>query len=207
MIVCDLQQGSEGWLKWRGNGLGASEAPVLIHGKHFETTLKDLWEEKVSYVVMKKKPKPRKFLNSGAMARGQRLEPLARARYEKLTGIQARPICGLHDELEWLKASLDGWVPERGVVVEIKAPNQKAHQGALEGVVPDYYLPQLDHQLLVSGGKVVHYCSYNDYFQGSEQFALVKYPRDEEKLESYLKLAQEFWDCVLNKREPKTQCQ
>ncbi len=200
MVIIDLEQGSEGWLKWRGSGLGASDAPLLVHGKHFERTLEDLWKEKIQEVIHKKKPPPRKWLNSGAMARGQRLEPLARARYEKLTGIKARPVCGVHEEHEWLKASLDGWVHGPGVVLEIKAPNRNAHQGALEGVVPDYYLPQLDHQLLVSGGKMVHYCSYSDYFEGSEQFALVKYPRNEKKLEEYLKLAREFWDAVLNKR-------
>lgn len=188
--------------------MGASDAPILINGRHFDRTLKELWEDKVQHVVLGRKPPERKWSNNSAMARGQRLEPLARGIYEKRTGIKADPICCVHEEYPWLKASLDGWVAGGKVVLEIKAPNRNAHQGALEGVVPSYYLPQLNHQMLVTGALVCHYVSYSDYFHGSEQFALVKYSRNEKEIQEYLNKATEFWDCVLNKRlPPGCECQ
>lgn len=202
MKICDLNQGSDGWIRWRESGLGASDAPLIIHGKHFDRTLLELWEEKVQHIVLKKKPRERKLRNTSAMARGQRLEPFARERYEKLLGVKAKPLCCVHDQYDWLKASLDGWVKD-SIVLEIKAPNRLVHEQALAGEVVGYYQPQLDHQLLVTGAREAHFVSYNDYFKGVQQFALVKYIRDEKKIQEYLGRACRFWDQVLNGKPPE----
>ena len=42
MKIFNLQQKSPEWLAWRATGLGSSDAPVLVHGKHYKTTRQDL---------------------------------------------------------------------------------------------------------------------------------------------------------------------
>lgn len=202
MIILDLSQGSADWLRWRHAGLGASDAPLLMNGKHFERTLKDLWEEKVSFVIEGKQPPTRVFKNAGSMARGQRLEPEARGMYERLVGCQAPPVCCYHADHPWLKASLDGWIPEKRLVLEIKAPNKVDHQLALDGRVPPKYEPQLVHQLLVTGGKLAHYASYNPYFEGVRKLAVVGFPRKEDVIQNYFTRACQFWQSVLDKVLP-----
>jgi putative phage-type endonuclease len=224
MKICDLAQGSDGWHRWRNAGIGGSDAPAVL-GLSPWTSVEQLWRAKVShYHGLEKTPaKP----DNPAMRRGRALEPVARTLYEEWMGWQAFPLCVMHDEHDFLKASLDGWAPldpeaERvaeaedwGLVqrfadqlgrtaigVEIKAPNRNDHQGALEGVVPEKYKPQCDHLLLVSGARLLHYVSYSDYFAGANQFACVTVQRDEEALAELLKVEQEFWACVVERRKP-----
>ena len=204
MKVFNLEQKSEGWLRWRAAGVGGSDAPVIWFGKHFRRTVKDLWREKREHFLKGAKGTERKEdpKSISAMARGTRLEPLARGMYEQLVGYRADPVCGVHDVHPWMKASLDGWIDEAGVVVEIKAPNRDDHQCALDGAPPEKYLPQLDHLLGVSEGKFAHYVSYSNYCQGTNQLAVVIYYRDDKRIQELISREAEFWDMVQDGVEP-----
>jgi hypothetical protein len=109
------------------------------------------------------------------MARGHRLEPQARREYEALFGWEAPPMCAESEEYPWLRASCDGFVTDRRVVVEIKCPNRDDHALALERQVPFKYHPQVHHQLLVMEASVAHYVSYTDssYFSATQRLAVV----------------------------------
>ncbi len=194
MKIIDLEQKSPDWLRWRKSGIGGSDAPVLVRGEHFRRTVKTLWKEKLE--------QKSKQLSNSAMARGNALEPVARRMYELLVGRKVESLCCVHDEHEWLKASLDGWIASEQVVVEIKAPKREHHETALLGLPPEEYQPQLDHLLLVTGGRFAHYVSYSNYFAGAEQLAVVKWPRDEKRLRTLFEIEKFFWDCVSSRQEP-----
>jgi putative phage-type endonuclease len=195
MRVVNLEQRSDDWLLWRESGLGSSDAAVLWFGKHFGKDVDTLLAEKRGLARKYKK-------KSAAMEKGIELEPKIRDIYEKWTGQKAEPLCALHDEHDWLKASLDGFLPQPapGVVVEIKTVVSyfDLHVQALDNQVPDKYVPQLLHQCLVTDARMVHYVSYTDdeSFDLVDRFALVPwYPHDHD-LQRLMKLETEFWDAV-----------
>lgn len=165
-LVTMSQEGSE-WLEWRRGGVGGSDAAVLMDVNPW-CKPHELKSRKTG--EMQEQPENER------MARGKRLEPIVRAMYEDLTGEKMTPICAEHTDHPWFRASLDG-ISECGtVLLEIKCPNDRAHSEALRGWIPKYYYPQLQHQLGVTGAKVVHYVSYSDApkFKPHERLALVE---------------------------------
>lgn len=202
MNIVNLEQGSPAWGNWRRKGLGSSDASVIWYGQHFETDLKGLWTEKVGKATQKKE--------NSAMSRGKRFEPIAREMYQKITGIKAEPVCGTHDTISFLKASLDGWDPETKTLLEIKAPARADHLDALDNRVPRKYLPQLFSQWLISAAERIHYVSYNphEYFPKSKRFKVVEVPVSERFVLFAKRLEQEsvwFWEqCVMRNLPPRS---
>jgi len=127
-----------------------------------------------------------------AARRGRELERLARQAYERELGIQMEPLCLVHDELEWMRASLDGLSFDGTIVLEIKCPINLRDQGAArEGSVPPHYYAQLQHQLEVSRAQELHYWSF-DGRAGS----LVRVRPDRDYLKRLLKAEAAFWRLV-----------
>lgn len=191
----DLAQKSPEWLRWRQQGLGGSDAPVIWWGSHFGRTREKLWLEKLGRG-------PRAKGNS-AMARGVRLEPEGVRRWELLTGLKLRQTCTERTDLPWLRASLDGWCDAKRLVAEIKAPNREDHLEALYGIPPRKYQPQLDHLILATDASLAHYVSFSDYFERAEQVAVVPWPRNEARLLRLLEAEHQFWWCVQTDTNPK----
>lgn len=131
------------------------------------------------------------------MRRGTELEPKIRLLFQQMTGIRVHPVCAISDIYPWMKVSLDGLSEDGTIAIEIKAPkNPKGHMSALAGHPPDYYKPQLQHQLLVGEGKIkkVVYCSYSDHedFQPWEQLVLVDEWPDQEYMARLLRTEMTF---------------
>ncbi len=207
MVVVDLQQRGPGGLLWRNKGIGSSDSAVIWYGKHFDRTILDLYHEKVGYVYSSeeqeniniKEQSAEHKKKVSAMNRGSELEPKARELYENLVGLKAPPLCAIHSEYSFIKGSFDGYYTtgKTSVILEIKCPNKYDHQGTLDGSVPDKYLPQLDHLLLVSDADFVHYVSYGSYlFKGTDKFAMVKYKRNQERIDDLLAKEINFWHNV-----------
>lgn len=183
-----MEQGSEDWLKWRQGGIGSSDAPVIMQVSPYKTPFQ-LWEEKTS------------GLSSGAMnwamSRGHDLEPIARANYEINQGVEMPAMLMEHSEHKFLRASLDGCNEEKQIILEIKCASKEDHATAQRGSVPEKYFPQLQHQLLVTGYKTVHYFSF-DGVAG----VLVEIKRDEEYLKKLLEEELKFWSFITTKTPP-----
>ena len=191
-----LEQGSPEWETWRRKGIGASDAGVLLRTSPYNTPL-GLWKEKTS----RADPEESTF----AMRRGNRLEPVARELYIKETGIQADPVCVSHDEYPWLLASLDGLSPWGEVVQEIKCPKITYHLWALEDQeFPDYYMAQMQQQLLITGASMAHYISYSEHsdMDISERLVIIEVEPNLEMQREILERAKYFWSCVQEDREP-----
>lgn len=209
MRLIDIEQGNPDWLKWRMKGLGASDATIIMglspwfsRDQLLRRKVKEI-RETMSPKSMKapKEGKEKGEADNGAMARGRRMEPIARDLYSDLTGIKTRPICAIHDELDWMRASFDGLSDDGKVVLEVKCVNQFDHGSAVEGMVPPKYVPQVQHQLMIHGGPVLHYWSYTDNasFAPKDRAALVEVKPDPQYQMKLLEAETLFWKEVQGK--------
>ncbi len=108
-----LHQNTPEWHRWRRQGIGASDAPVIMGETAFKTP-RTLWSIKTGR--MQEGPA------GPAARRGRELERLARRAYERQTGIQVEPLCLVHEGFEWMRASLDGLSFDGSTLLEIKCP-------------------------------------------------------------------------------------
>lgn len=186
-------QGSEAWKKWRGKGLGSSDAAVLLGWSPWKT-IKQLFEEKTGIWT----PSFGAF-QQAAMDRGKELEPKIRKWYETeyRKGVAFKENIA---ENGVFRASFDGinelfTNPEDGSVgriIEIKAPNAADHALAKEGMVPQKYIPQVQWLMLV--GKI-EWCDYVSF--GSDgTYAIVPIRFDEVIQTELVKRASMFWKFV-----------
>ncbi|WP_018949100.1 lambda-exonuclease family protein [Thioalkalivibrio sp. ALMg11] len=178
-----LEQRSPEWFEWRRSRITASEAAAIL-GVSPYTSPYQLWMRKKG--LMAEQP------DNPAMARGRLLEPLALQLYNEYTANMAAPVCVERTDVPWLGASLDGLDFWGEIIAEIKVPGLEDHEKACEGIVPEKYYPQLQHQLVnVPSAKVNHYWSYRPGH--SQETALVEVPRDEAFIESMLESVEAFW--------------
>jgi len=184
------QEGAE-WLAWRKSGVGGSDCSVLM-GVNPWTTEAELRAKKLGTEI--------ENYENERMARGKRLEPIVRSAYVDLTGLNMTPVCVEHKNYSWFKASLDGLSDCKKIILEIKCPNDRAHNEALRGWVPKYYYPQVQHQLGVTEADILHYVSYSDAprFKPHERFALVEIRPNEKYIRELFLKEQEFVQSLEN---------
>jgi uncharacterized small protein (DUF1192 family) len=141
-----------------------------------------------------------------AVERGNRWEPMARARYELHHNIPMDPVIKLHSEFDWWMASLDGWNEEIKRVLEIKIPGKEVFEAAKAGIVHEKYVWQLEHQLIAAQGKEVHFfCCKVESKNGKEVItddALVVYKSDPDRREKLIPKIHQFWGYMRNNEPP-----
>jgi putative phage-type endonuclease len=185
-----LVQGTPEWLRWRLEGLGASDAPVVMGDSEWRTP-RMLWTIKTG--------KAAEESDSPAAERGRALESLARQVYEDRLGIQMEPLCVTHDRREWMRASLDGISFDSAVILEIKCPlSSRDHALAREGKIPPHYFAQLQHQLEVTGADEAHYWS----FDGSDG-VMVRVQPQRDYIARLVDCEERFWRRVVENRWPE----
>jgi len=182
----------EEWHEWRRQGLGASDAPVIMGVSPWSTPYQ-LWETKTGLAIQKE--------SSGNFAteRGNRLEPVARARYEFQKGVESPPKLAQHATYTWLRASLDGFDDVNKIVLEIKCPGADDHSTAVAGEIPKKYWPQVQHQLMVTGAQMLHYVSYD----GEDSLAIVECVPDVAYMNELFAAEEKFWTLVTSKTPPE----
>lgn len=191
-------QGSEAWKRWRGKGVGSSDAAVLLGWSPYKTIDQLLLEKQGLY--------EQEFGSHqrSAMERGKRLEPIIRRWYEKKTGALFTEDTAEHALHPQLRASYDGIHrtfknPDGSVgrLVEIKAPNRAEHEGAKEGFVPEKYQAQCQWLMLVAGFQWLDYVSYGS----DETYAVVEVKAIPAIQRELLSRALIFWDLVNRKAQ------
>lgn len=178
----------EAWHQWRREGIGSSDAAVILGVSPWRTPLQ-LWNEKVYGDSGKKE--------NWAMSKGKEMEPKARTWFENKMNVTLFPQNLMHESIPWIRASMDGLDMEKEIAVEFKFPSQEDHSVAVNNMIPEKYIPQVQHQLLVTGLDGMYYCS----FDGSNG-AIVEVARDNAYIKAMLKEEQKFWDMVLKKEAP-----
>ncbi|MFP3859260.1 MAG: YqaJ viral recombinase family protein [Bacteroidales bacterium] len=163
-------------MKWRRQGIGASDAPVIMGVSPFKTT-NQLWKEKILGENQK---------DNSAMARGRALEPEALDYFMSQTGIFLdSQKCIEHPERNWMRATMDGLNEEEKILVEIKCPH------TCHTAIPEHYYPQLQHQMEVIGYDKMFYVS----FDGSEG-NIIEVEKDEEYVKNLIEKEEEFWNFI-----------
>ena len=181
--VVNLVQNTPAWLEWRQNGIGASDAPTIMGENRYKSAAQLLQE--------KRNPLREVVLNP-AMALGNELEPVARARYVARTGREVQPICLQSTRYEWLRASLDGLSEDHDTVVEIKCGQSAYRWASQSGTVPDYYYGQLQHILALTGLASLDFWCY----WPAQPEVLIPVARDEDYIAGMLKREEGFWERV-----------
>ena len=185
-----LHQNTPEWHRWRRQGIGASDAPVIMGETPFKTP-RALWSIKTGH--------SQEGPGGPAARRGREMERFARRVYERQTGIQVEPLCLVHHEFEWMRASLDGLSFDGSTLVEIKCPlSLRDRRSALEGRIPFQYYAQLQHQLEVSKAERAHYWS----FHGTDGILIEIHP-DREYAKRLVETEAVFWQRVKENRWPE----
>ncbi|MCK7657721.1 YqaJ viral recombinase family protein (plasmid) [Shewanella xiamenensis] len=201
MKIIPLTQGSESWLEWRGNGLGASLAHTIIGASHYDTAYQ-LWGEIIGIF-------PKQDLDRNPnVIRGKQFEDTARAVYEKHTNEKFPPLC-IESQLGYpFIASLDGLSvnSKKKRVLEIKCPAPSTWDELVErkrlSLAFRTYYTQVQYQLLCCDGEaesgVLFF--YNVETRQSLAFEILPEPAFQDWLkEQVLK----FWDLVINRTPPE----
>lgn len=170
----ELAQGSPEWFKWRkGEGesdvemtLGGSEIAPLMYMSPYSTPV-EVFQQKMGIIE-------KEFSDAAteAIERGNRLEPVARDHYAKLTGQEIRTLCAIHPVYPWMRTSLDGITEDNKVILEIKSPRSWDNhvKQTKSGMVPGYRYPQLQWQIAVMREHFpeVERVDYISFFQKSD---------------------------------------
>lgn len=181
------------WHKWRGMGLGSSDAPVLL-GVNPWKSLHTLWLEKTDQL-----PEEKKFKGNWATERGNRLEPIVRDTYNKRFGTNMQPENMEYKLKPFMRVSFDGIDHDLRRVIEIKCPGAKDHQTAMAGEVPEKYMPQVQWQLMISGYDDLDYISWDGE---SDELAIVRVKPDQDMIKKLYGRAVWFWNLVQTKTPP-----
>ena len=145
--IVKLVQGSPEWHVHRAKYRNASETPAVLCVSPWVTPYQ-LWLQRTG----RAQPEV-----NAAMLHGTQLEPAARDAYEKLTGHVMQPLVVVEGQYS---ASLDGITLDGGLILEIKCPvkgrDSELWKGATQGVIPEHYRWQVQHQLMVAGADLAH---------------------------------------------------
>ncbi|MCP4757031.1 MAG: hypothetical protein GY866_39715 [Proteobacteria bacterium] len=181
--IVDLEQGTQSWLEWRQNGIGASDAPIIMGENPWKSSAELLDEKKGPAVESRK---------NAAMLRGIRLEPEARSEYISVSGIRVAPACLQSMEFQWLRASLDGISENGESIVEIKCGESVYRKTARTRSVPTYYYGQLQHILAITGLATMDFWCYLPDRQG----ILLPVDRNAEYIEKLIDKERSFWEAL-----------
>jgi hypothetical protein len=131
---------------------------------------------------------------SPAMQRGIELEPAAFAAYEALTGAIAQKSGFLSHNTLQVGCSLDGHIDGFKGLLEIKCPKTATHLTYWKGKgeAPADHLPQIIHNLWVTGAEWCDFLSFDDRLPEDYRTFLVRVKREDVDIASYEKAAMQF---------------
>ena len=199
--IVDLRQGSTDWLRWRHDGIGASDAAALM-GQNPWRSAGALFAEKVApprYGAQRRqRPLPAVADLFGAMParKDNGLEAQARRLYRAHHGSNVAPICLVSVERKWQRASLDGADLATGRLLEIKCGKATYAALAHSGRVPGHYIGQLQQTLAVTGLDAIDFWVW---LPGRAPL-LVTERRDEVYIAELNARGGEFWKKVITAR-------
>lgn len=185
----------EDWLEWRSQGIGASDAPIILGVAPKRWKINSpfkLWQLRKGLIENE--------MNS-AMMRGQQYEDEALGWFQNKIGkCMFSQQCFEHPELNWMRATFDGIDLEGEVSVELKVSSLESFEQVKAGKIPPHYLPQVLHQMHVKPTKAHYFCVYVPQYQ---EGAYVEVAMDEDYIGKILKKEKEFWECLQNSTPPE----
>jgi putative phage-type endonuclease len=203
-IVGELKQNTPKWHQFRSEGIGASEANIIMGASKFKTP-RELWLDKV--YGKRKEEKEYNFITE----KGHKMESKARPLFEMEMDADFPDTIVIHDEYPILRASLDGYNEDLNAVWECKFVGQDDFEKVSNGEVLEQYFPQLQHQLMVTGANINYLYVIADDKEKKEAGSsfpyktacLEVYPDEDYISKRLLPELEKFWTMVKDKKEPK----
>lgn len=139
----NLDQGSDTWIQFRLEHLGASEAAAMLGISPYMT--------RTELLTMKKSGIAKEFsdfVQSRILDKGHEIEALARPIIEARIGEDLYPVTISRGKLS---ASCDGLTMDDTIGFECKQFNKSLFEAVNNGAVPTHYMPQVQQCLYVTG--------------------------------------------------------
>jgi putative phage-type endonuclease len=150
-LIDDLEQGSREWHTWRKGVIGASDAPKIM-GENPWGSRASLLAEKLGLV--------REFQGNAKTREGNSFEGDARESLETKFKLKLKPTIVQDSKEPFLAASLDAICSDHEKLFEIKAGVKAYEHTKMTKGVPDYYIGQLQHMLMVTEMESLTYAVY-----------------------------------------------
>lgn len=191
--IVDEPQRSEGWHHARlGRLTGSVAADMLAKGRDGEAVKRRDLKLRLVCERLTGQPQDDGYTNA-AMQRGIDCEPLALAAYEAKSGHLVQSSGFLSSPDLMIGCSLDGHVGDFVGIVEAKCPKSSTHLRYLRtGGVPTDYLPQIRHNLFVTGAEWCDFVSWDDRFPAHLETFIARVFAADLDLADYEKKARAF---------------
>lgn len=184
--ICQAEQRSPEWFAARlGRVTGSRASDLLATIKSGEAAARRDYRTQLVVERLTGQMAEDTFVNK-EMQRGIDCEPLARAAYEAQTGELVRCTGFLSFSDLPIGCSVDGDVNDFEGIVEMKCPKSATHLRYLKSTgVPAEHLPQITHNLYVTGAAWCDFVSWDDRFPASLQLWIVRVHRTDVDLPKY----------------------
>jgi putative phage-type endonuclease len=185
--IIEAEQRSEAWFAARAGRLTGSKADcILSKGKgSAESVGRRDYRLQLACEILTGQPQEESFTNA-AMQWGIEQESYALRAYEAATGDVVRRTGFLQHNEHRAGCSLDGDLNNFQGILELKCPKTATHVGYWRsGGVPSTYLPQLTHNMWVTGAEYVDFASFDPRLPKALQLYRVRLLRAEMAIEAY----------------------
>jgi hypothetical protein len=193
--IIDAEQRSPEWFTARaGRATGSKAHCILAIGRSgAEAVTKRDYRLQLACEVLTGRPAEGGYVNYD-MQRGIDLEPAALGAYEAATGEMVRQTGFLASDDLQVGCSLDGDIAEFKGILELKAPKTNTHIGYWRdrNTFLTDYMPQVLHNLWVSGASWCDLVSYDDRLPAQLQLLRVRVERDQAEIDKYAKHVERF---------------
>lgn len=191
--ICDADQRSQEWFAARcGRLTGSRAGDMLATIKSGEAAARRDYRLQLVCERLTGQPQEDVFINA-AMQRGIDKEPEAFSAYEAATGHMVNHSGFLAHDTHLAGCSLDGHLDHFAGILELKVPKSATHLRYLrENVLPKEHLPQILHNLWITGASYADFMSFDDRFPPELQVFLVRVQASDLDLRGYEAKALEF---------------
>jgi len=176
-------------------GIGGSDMPIIMGLSTYKTPYQ-LYLEKIGELT---KPDEMTELQYW----GHQLEGIVRNEFAKRNNVTVEtPDTLVHPFHTFLRANIDGFVPELNAILEVKCSSSfMAHEWGEDGsdVIPLQYLVQVAHYCAVTNAD----CAYIAVLIGGNDYREFKYVRDMAIENKVIEEARKFWKCVQDRTPPE----
>lgn len=186
----------EEWLGLRRRGIGGSDAAAVAGLSPWRSAL-DIFYDKINEFPVQE------IEESEKLYWGTILESVVADEFSRRTGLKIRRRNAIlqHSEYPFMIGDIDRLIidKERGNgVLEVKTTSEFMAKEWEDDLVPDHYYVQLQHYLAVTG---LTY-GYFAVLIGGQRLVIKRVNRDEEVIQSLIKIESDFWKLVEERRPP-----
>lgn len=185
--IFDGEQRTKEWFAARvGRLTGSRAGDMLATIKSGEAASRRDLRAQLVVERLTGEPQEDGYINA-AMARGIDKEPEAFGAYEAYSGNLVRRTGFLMHSALMIGCSLDGDVDDFTGIIECKCPKSATHLEYLKagGKIPSRHVPQITHNLFVSGAQWADFVSFDDRFPPALQLVVMRVQRDEAAIKAY----------------------